>query len=82
VELLAVKFPDVSGDWLLRGEGPMMKEDRLPVPASADATDYRKTIDAIVAEQRLTAKAQAQADKILAILNSLADSFRKLGNPQ
>ena len=84
VELLAVTFPELSGDWLLTGEEPMLKKDRRapqsPLPSTFTPPmdfDLRRAIEAIAAEQRLTAKAQAQADKILSILNMLAASKNK-----
>ena len=80
VELVAVKCPELSGDWLLTGAEPMLKADRPLQDGSVAPTDIRKAVDAIAAEQRLTAKAQAQADKILAILNTLAESVKQLRN--
>ena len=84
VELVAVKFPEISGDWLLRREGPMLKrerdareEDTIMEVTSADA---KRALIALVQEQKLTAKAQEQADKILEILRSLAASFKRLSN--
>jgi hypothetical protein len=77
-ELVAVTFPELSGDWLLTGEEPMLKKDRrlppdtgIPVHAIPKDMDLRRAVEAIAAEQRLTAKAQAQADKMLSILHML-----------
>ena len=85
VELIAVTFPEISGDWLLTGEEPMLKKDRAPkvatVPTQPQTTDngtMRRAIEAIAAEQKMTAKAQEQADKILSIMQSLAASLKRL----
>lgn len=79
-ELLAVTFPELSGDWLLTGEGPMLKADRQQSPASITKTDIdlNRALQAIVEEQRLTAKAQAQADKLLAVLHSLTATLQQM----
>jgi len=76
VELIAVSFPELSGDWLLTGEEPMLKADRTGGKSETDM-DLRKAIAAIAEEQRLTAKAQAQADKLLAVMHTLADAARR-----
>ena len=85
VELLAVRFPELNGDWLLTGEGPILKADRdarheqaPPQVTEVQPGDFRRAIDAIAAEQKLTAKAQEQADKILSIMQSLAASYKRL----
>ena len=79
-ELLAVTFPELSGDWLLTGEGPMLKADRQlpPAPLPEATIDIHRALLAIAEEQKLTAKAQAQADKLLAVLHSLTAAFQQL----
>lgn len=86
VELLAVSLPEISGDWLLTGEEPMLKADRVakstedvpPQQCPADAGELHRALEALAAEQRLTAKAQEQADKILSIMQLLATSVNRL----
>ena len=75
VELLAVSFPELSGDWLLTGEEPMLKKDRVPA-VPQEVTDLARALNAVAEEQKLTAKAQAQADKLLDVLNALAGRLR------
>lgn len=83
VELLAVTFPELSGDWLLTGEEPMLKADRR-LPVAPDPTiaalgdiDTRRALEALLVEQKLTAKAQAQTDQLLSIMKMLASSMNK-----
>ncbi len=76
VELLAVSFPELSGDWLLTGEEPMLKAER-----DSGTPDLRRAFQAIVEEQRMTAKAQAQSDKLLGILRSLVAQLGGQLNP-
>lgn len=85
VELLAVTFPELSGDWLLTGEEPMLKKNRVAKQApetyhqlpAGDAALMR-AMEAIATEQRMAAKAQEQTDKILSIMQSLAVSLKRL----
>ena len=79
VELIAVCFPELSGDWLLTGEDPMLKADRVSTPAHAPATELSRALAALAEEQKLTAKAQAQADRLLAILHTIA---QRMGRPE
>lgn len=79
VELLAVKCPEISGDYLLTGELPMLKSERsgcFPQGTEPMPEDLHKAVAAIVAEQKMTAKAQQQADKLLGVLHTLANSVR------
>ena len=85
VELLAVKCPEISGDYLLTGELPMLKAERGTYQnGGKEATfdDLKRAVDAITAEQKLTAKAQEQADKLLAVLKTLANSVRAFSQTQ
>lgn len=72
VELIAVCFPELSGDWLLTGEEPMLKDDRVSTPAHDPTSELQRAMAALAEEQRLTAKAQEQADRLLAILHTIA----------
>lgn len=75
-EVLAVAFPELSGDWLLLGEGPMLKADRTVKPKPSDS-DLHRALAAIAEEQRLTARAQSQADKLIAICQTLSAALKK-----
>lgn len=86
-ELIATCFPDLSGDWLLTGKGSMLKKNRdTAQPMNivgneigvAINRDMQTALLAILEEQKLTAKAQSQADKMLFVLQSLAASFKRL----
>ena len=79
VELVAVCLPELSGDWLLTGEEPMLKADRFPSPAHSRTTELDRALAALAEEQKLTAKAPAQADKVLAILHTIAHQTRRPG---
>jgi plasmid maintenance system antidote protein VapI len=35
------KFPDISAEWLLRGEGDMLKADTTPLPLAEDSLEIR-----------------------------------------
>ena len=76
--LLATTFPELSGDWLLTGEEPMLKADRSAVPQGG-MNDLHRALAAIAEEQKLTARAQSQADKLIIILQSLSATLKKLG---
>lgn len=84
VELLAVTFPELSGDWLLTGEEPMLKKDRAAktsetyhqLPAGDAA--LMRAMETIATEQRMAVKAQEQTDKLLSIMQSLAVSLKRL----
>ncbi len=75
-EVLAVAFPELSGDWLLLGEGPMLKADRTVTVKPSDS-DLHRALAAIAEEQRLTARAQSQADKLIAICQTLSAALKK-----
>lgn len=79
-ELIIEKYPEISGDWLLTGEGPMLRKNRIPsVNQEPDITvSIRKAIDAIAEEQRHTATAQAQTDKLLELAKDLSRSLANL----
>lgn len=72
VELIAVSFPELSGDWLLTGKEPMLKADRVSTPVHQPMTELQRALVALAEEQKLTAKAQAQADRLLAILHTIS----------
>ena len=79
VELIAVSLPELSGDWLLTGEEPMQKADRMPTPGHTPTTALDRALIALAEEQKMTAKAQEQADKVLAILHTIAHQTRRPG---
>ena len=78
IELLAVKFPELSGDWLLRGERPMLKKDKAEMTVPATTMDVQSALAALAQEQKLTAKAQDQTDKIMQVMESIAASLKRL----
>lgn len=86
VELLAVRFPELSGDWLLTGEGPMLKSERGPAPAPAETVrpapathaDLKRVLDALSTEQRMTEQAVANTEKVMSVLKTLSAAVEKL----
>lgn len=92
VELLAVRFPELSGDWLLTGEGPMLKAERGPAPAEtvrpapaetarpapATHSDLKRVLNALVTEQRMTEQAVANTEKVMSVLKTLSAAVEKL----
>lgn len=72
-ELVAVKCPEISGDWLLTGKGPMLKAERDAAPAAVPCNpdELKRLVDAITEEQKLAAKAMAQTDKVLELMNAV-----------
>ena len=83
VELVAVKCPELSGDWLLRREGPMLKADRgrareaepARTVGTAQCPELKRLVDALEEEQRHTARAQSQADQCIEIMKELAHAI-------
>lgn len=81
-ELVASKCPEVSGDWLLTGEGPMLKKDRFGTGILFNGTntcsndgnpaEIKRLVAALMQEQKLTEKAQMQSDRLLEILHELS----------
>ena len=76
-ELIAARYPEISGDWLLTGKGSMLKgNDAPPVNGYIIPQDtinkLEHLVDAIVNEQKLTAKAQAQTDRLIDLMHVIA----------
>lgn len=68
-ELLKSVIPELSGDWLLTGRPPMIRSE----PVEPD-----RAFETIAAEQRMAAKAQDQADRMLALIENLSQALKRL----
>lgn len=47
---ILTRFPDVSAEWLMRGEGPMFVSDRLPV-MRGDESDSEEDLHVLLAQK-------------------------------
>ena len=69
-------FPQLSRVWLLAGEGPMLNEGTTITQSNVNGdnnvnTDLKNAINEIGEQRKITAKAQEQIDRLLAIIERL-----------
>lgn len=80
-ELIKRRLPQVSGDWLLTGEGEILIEEKKSEDDIPDENDLRIQVRALVErlaeEQRMHAKTQEQCDRLLDIMKGIVKSEKK-----
>lgn len=83
IETVYAHCPEISPDWLLTGEGEMLRKDRYEaVPegmtgAGRDSSEHLKVaLGALAKEQEITREAQAQLSAIIEIMKSLTSFSR------
>lgn len=76
VDIILKNFPNLSRVWLLAGEGPMLNDGTTITQSNVNGdnnvnTDLKNAINEIGEQRKLTAKAQEQIDRLLAIIEKL-----------
>ena len=76
IEIILKTFPQLSRVWLLAGEGPMLNEGTTITQSNVNGdnnvnTDLKNAINEIGEQRKITAKAQEQIDRLLAIIERL-----------
>ena len=72
------KFPELNTDWLLTGEGEMLNDTSSYIAnsdhhgTSVNTTSaLEKALESLMEQQRLTAKAQEQVDRLLSLMERM-----------
>lgn len=65
-ELIKEKVEEISGDWLLTGEGGMIRKET--------PKDIGELISALALEQKMLERAQSQSDRLIEILSTMSKS--------
>ena len=73
---LLAEYPNINRVWLLAGEGPMLNEGTTITQSNVNGdnnvnTDLKNAINEIGEQRKITAKAQEQIDRLLAIIERL-----------
>lgn len=81
-ELVALRCPEISGDWLLTGKGKMLREKRTVAEEDSRTVselteDIKRLTFALEEERKITAKAQGQADRLIELMHSLTEMYKK-----
>ena len=64
------KFPELNTDWLLTGEGEMLNDISSYI-ANSDHHGTSVAGNGLMEQQRLTAKAQEQVDRLLSLMERM-----------
>ena len=76
LERILSEFPQLDRVWLVTGEGPMLNDGTTITQSNVNGdnnvnTDLKNAINEIGEQRKITAKAQEQIDRLLAIIERL-----------